>query len=451
MSDAKLDLEVVIEGTGAAARGLDGVADSSGRIGRAAGGVAPEVGKLSSAVNGLTRGASAANAAQSTMAQAMAGNFVGAFRSATVAVKGLWTAMLSNPLTAILAIVGAVVAGVVAYVSHVKAAAAEARKAYRETRDFEENVKRVRGTDAKSKNIAFITEAEGSGDVAGLERERANRAAEADRLETRAREAQRKASAMKNGNEKSEAEAEAQRIFDMFSATVEVLNEYDAAIARIKNKTAEPDGTVGAILGTTATANLTEFESPESDSSDDIRRAELELGRKKAIDKESDPVKKLQMQRKYLLEDSESESGVRRIAIEEKIYDLEKRITAERERQVEQAKDDAKARAESANAEADAAKAAAAERRAIEGHNKTEAFGGVQVPDGWKVVENSRRRTLAGGRAAQWFAGRNDERKALLGATHTTEMGRPDIGADGKTNPAERTNQLLEQVVERLA
>ena len=34
---------------------------------------------------------------------------------------------------------------------------------------------------------------------------------------------------------------------------------------------------------------------------------------------------------------------------------------------------------------------------------------------------------------------------------HTTKMGRPDIGADGKANPTERTNVLLEKLIEKLS
>ena len=94
------------------------------------------------------------------------------------------------------------------------------------------------------------------------------------------------------------------------------------------------------------------------------------------------------------------------------------------------------------------------DRRAIEGERRTSGFAGPEVAEGWSIVDRGAgRRTLAGGRAAQWFESRNKSRLAQqgVGLARTTEMGRPDMGTDGKQNTAERTNQLLEEIKERLA
>ena len=449
MADARLDLEVVIEGTGAAARGLDGVADSSGRIGRAAGGVAPEVGKLSSAVNGLTRGASAANAAQSAMAQFMAGNFVGAFRSATVAVRGLWTAMWSNPLTAIMAGIALAASAVVLWSNRAKKAAEEAAEKAKEHLDILRQIKEIKGEDPASIRLREVEKYASNPAMVdfGIENEQSK----VDYWSAQAESASKAVSVNTDKGKRESLESfrdfalaqlkESQDVLDAWKEAKKNISEAKQLEKETKSE-AKPD------------ARETPLERLIRLQLEDIaeRAARRDLDRRKSIDKESDPIRKLQMQRKYLLQDMESESdGVKRIAIEEKIYELEKRISEERLRQREQSAEDAKARADAAKAEADAAKAKAAELRAIAGEKNHGDQWGPDVAEGWKIADK-KRRTLASGRAGQWFGERNKERLALQGVSlsRTTEMGRPDIGADGKTNPAERTNQLLEKVVERL-
>ena len=168
MSDARLDLEVTIDGVEYVAKGLDDVASKSKTVGTTAAAAAPQSRTLSGALTGLSSGAMAANHAQNALAQLMAGNVVGAFKSATAACKALWTAMMSNPLTAFLA--GATAAASALYVlyqRHVKAA--EAAKAQADAqRQLNDEIAGIGGKDQNSVKQAMAEEAAKRGDLEWL-------------------------------------------------------------------------------------------------------------------------------------------------------------------------------------------------------------------------------------------------------------------------------------------
>lgn len=150
MSDARLDLEVVINGTGTAASGLDSVAAASSRVGKAAAITTAESRVLTSTISGLSRGAQAAGAAQTAWAQLMAGNLVAAARSATAAIRIMWAAMMSNPVTQIIAGITALVAagyGLVKWHERAKEAALKQAEAQRQLND---EIARTTGMDPLS-------------------------------------------------------------------------------------------------------------------------------------------------------------------------------------------------------------------------------------------------------------------------------------------------------------
>lgn len=172
MPDARLDLEVTINGVQYVAKGLDEIAGKSADVGKSAGKSAPKVGTLQTSLEGMSKGAMAASQAQNAMAQLMAGNFVGAFRSATVACKALWTAMMSNPLTALIAGITAASAAIyIIWQRHEKAAEA-ARKQAKAERELKESVAELLGQDELSVKASNAKQAAQRGDIAYLEKMR---------------------------------------------------------------------------------------------------------------------------------------------------------------------------------------------------------------------------------------------------------------------------------------
>lgn len=132
---------------------------------------------------------------------------------------------------------------------------------------------------------------------------------------------------------------------------------------------------------------------------------------------------------------------------------LQKQREAERELVASDAAARDRAAADAAaSAEEDRRRNAAA-RAALNGERNLGDSFGVEVPDGWKIVDGGRkRRTLAGGRASQWFAQRNkDIATASGGAFVTTEMGRPMMDTSGANKGVDRTNALLESIEKKLS
>lgn len=439
MADARLDLEVVIDGADKAAKGLDDVSDSSNALRKASAVAGSDTDNLSAAFNGLTRGASAANAAQSAMAQLMAGNFVGAFKAATVAVRGLWTAMISNPYTLVAAAIATAISSLVLWKRHVDEVKRAQDEAARSMRNFVDDLNRSRGAGPLDFLSRQISDAEQSGDVNALVDARDAQAKKEETLFNRARIL---GASVAGGNEEDRSRAEEAR--RSWQDAKDALDMYNAAIARMQERSLSAPAP-GAEAGDSASGSG--GGSGEVDEWAGWRARFKDYVREKKLAQISDPMQRLKAELKLLEKDladqtgSDVDSATRRLDLREKILNVERQIAAEQSRGAPR---DSAARNDSAARRA-------ADLRSIAGEKNLGDQWGPEVADGWKISEK-RRRTLAGGRAGQWFGERNKERLALqgVGLSRTTEMWRPDIGADGKTNPAERTNQLLEKVVERL-
>ena len=231
MANAVLEMEVDLGGTDkAASQGLDAVAKSSAGVGRAASVTTSSTSTLTSTIGGLSSGALAANAAQTALAQLMSGNFVGAFKSAAVAVKSLWGAMLSNPITAIIAGIAAAGLAVVAYMNHVKAAAEEQRKINAGVRDFKQLMSELAGTDTISNNAAYIANQEKTGSTDGLKEWRDKTKANTDALAAKAMSEGMKAQLNPKDERQQEAAA---RSLEIYQKSIAILGMYEEAIARV--------------------------------------------------------------------------------------------------------------------------------------------------------------------------------------------------------------------------
>lgn len=94
------------------------------------------------------------NALQSAYSNAMGGNFIGATKSATVAVKALWAVMLANPLMLIVGVLGAAVAALYSYSKKldeaVEARNANISKLAEDMLNFKNMFSEIEGTDEVS-------------------------------------------------------------------------------------------------------------------------------------------------------------------------------------------------------------------------------------------------------------------------------------------------------------
>lgn len=275
MSDARLDLEVVINGTQYVAKGLDDIADASRRVGSSASATSSQTKVLTSAITGLSQGASAANAAQSAFANLMEGNFVGAFRAATVAVKGLWTAMLSNPVTALIAGITALAAAGYAMATMHERAAEAAREQARAEKELLDEAARIKHTDSVSVHQEIAKSAVNKGDMETLEKMR-------NKLREVVAEQEKLVTVWGFSTDKLQ---EAQAHLDVYN------NAIDELAKRTADAAAETSDALSKIAEDQANADQESLESAIAASA-----AQLELEEKQAqerIDKKAEMTKEL--------------------------------------------------------------------------------------------------------------------------------------------------------------
>ncbi len=262
-------------------------------------------------------------------------------------------------------------------------------------------------------------------------------------------------SSVAGGNEEARGDAEDARRAWMDAKDALVL--YNEALLRIQ----EDDGlSPVARSETSASGNQSGVPESAADPWAGWRARFKDYVREKRLAKISDPMQRLNAELKLLENDLASTTGrdldslTRRLDLREKILGIEMRISAEQ----------ASGHNKSVGFAKDAAAADEADRqrkieehRAIEGHTRTDGFVGAEAPEGFLLKEKSRFKRLgrqgAGNNVTDRFNADRMRRFAAGGVdlAHTTKMGRPDIGPDGKANPAERTNKLLEDIKGLLA
>lgn len=287
MSDARLDLEVVINGTQYVAKGLDDIADASKRVGKAASVTTGETRVLTSAIAGLSRGAVAAQAGSNALAQLIAGNFVGAFRSATTAVKMLWAAMWSNPITALVAGVAALAGGLFLLMQRHANAADAAQEQAKAERELLAEIEKMKGTDPLSVKKASADSAAQRGDLDYLKKMVAS---------YRELVAERESFTKWTGGLGMDALQEA----------VDALNVYEEAIRNVEQATKDSAVSTENETRTIEDQIAKEKElaaAKEARAAADLSGFREDVGRAKQLEQAKDDLSRAELERKFILED----------------------------------------------------------------------------------------------------------------------------------------------------
>lgn len=473
-SDARLDLEVVIDGTETAANGLDRVSKSGRSVGSGVGSGANSaqgaVDGLEGAVGTLVKTSVAASRAQNALAQAMSGNIVGAATSAAGSVRSLLSALSGNVWTAAVGVVAAAGTALINYLERMNEKARATREQLQLIRDMGASAGRsfaaIEGTDpisvARKDSAAAMRP-----DQAILGYNVSKKLYEDAKKEyLDLLEQQRKWVSEKSGRT-----ADSFPLKYLMEPALAFALDQGEAMNIWKPRINELNKAKGVWGGWVENSKASSGAAGTNGGNlSDLGERQAALDREKQLDTIADPLLRLKAEQKMLMADrskaagADYESARKRLEIDERLFAISKEMTKESRRRMDaeakasaEKKDEADRQAAATKRQAQAEKEAeaqkAAARAALNGTERAEAFSAVDAPDGFEVSRSGRkRRTLAGGRAAQWFKQRNhDIATASGGAFVTTEMGRPMMETAGRHKGVDRTNALLEQIKERLA
>jgi len=307
---------------------------------------------LESAVNKGTQAIGGMNAASQAVTQLMRGNFVGALASGATAVRTLWTALAANPIGAIVLGISAFAAYVYNYFDGIKKRAEENKKAVDDFvssfKDFEKA--RAEWENRDTNKVAVATKSADKTESAN-ESERALKAAKAE-LETlkQTTEANKEnyAAWLKSGGRKVNPDGEAE-FTDALDAATKAELDGQKVVEIWENKLAEIYESRQALANKNAEdekKKADELAEYEKKTALEVAEMKNNLARQKEIDAVKDPIGKLEKQKEQLSGDYmatfNSLKGVdgekARAEIMAKIYELEKSITAEKEKQAETAR-----------------------------------------------------------------------------------------------------------------
>lgn len=490
MADARLDMEVNLTGVSEVVRGLDSVADSTAKIRRVATPTTGGIKNLSKALGATQKAASSANLAFAGFGNLLRGNLVSGFSQLASSAKLAWSAIGSIG-TGAAATVGVVAAAVAANGIAILSMYRTWMRAHTEADRF---LKAQSGADRA--NAGVDASAASAGQVPP--RDPIDRAvAEADIRAIRGE----LASAWKDLDEKTHQlrqynQWKAEKEFTGYSpedlknkehGDIQFQADFDAAKKRVDDL-AEAERKIVEMRHNTAleTARI-EREQTELRNDEIRKRHQAEFDAEKTASAAEYQYKLSQMSKEDRLKaeqialdtlsKKEQTPEVRLAIVEQKMrVDVAREeLRVEKERQAAEEKADATARkrlsdqqkayqlaqkereAAAAASEKEARQQIIAENLAIEGHTRTDGFAGPEAPDGFLLKKKSRFKRLgrqgAGDNVTDRFNADRMRRFAAQGIdlVHTTKMGRPDIGADGKANPTERTNVLLEKLIEKLS
>lgn len=185
--------------------------------------------------------------AQTAWQQALSGNLVGAIKSASMAVKNLFAAMLANPFTALAAGIAVAIGAIAKYISHTRQAAEETRKAQKEAQAWRDEMEAIGGRDASSRAMARAESFRGKSSAKirtelmlqkGDMRVLAYEANEMFRLSQSAKVARRHGYSVEEAKEKAEqykrAYADAAKVVEKLEKMLEAAHK--AELDRIKEK-----------------------------------------------------------------------------------------------------------------------------------------------------------------------------------------------------------------------
>ena len=406
MADARLDLEVALDGDQQAAAGLDKVAGSAESVSTSTEGLNNNLGPLadmfkkaraeSDALQGglktagqstenmasstadLTKATFAAHSASRAYSQLMSGNFVGAARSAAMAVRGLWAVMLANPFTAVLAGIAAAVANLKLLMDWHDRAKERAKEHRLEISRLGDELNAVLyGTPSEnaSRNVGGL----GRGQLeAGIEaRQKAN-----ERLAAEARKLKSAIDDIKVGGFGSEKEQKAKDelivqyrdLLDQMRDNLAVVGIYEKAIEDLDNaeaKRAQAAADRNAQELADKKKLVAEQEKLMEKELEHLRNMQMAEGalktkaetysRERKLAGAPDKIAELEMKKRFLAEDwgklisnTSTEAESKRLDIRQEMWRIDQQITEERKKQAE-----AEAKG------ADSAKTAAAEKLAV--------------------------------------------------------------------------------------
>lgn len=289
MADAQLDLEIQLDGAETTADGLNKVAAAEVGVTKNTIATASTTSVLSSAVSGLSRGAIAATAAQNAFSQVMAGNFVGAARSAATAIKALWGALAGNPFTIVMAAVAAAGLALVSFIKYQKDAAQSAKDHAKEMAGLRDELNLLKFGSVSDNVAENIENMKASGDVGGLVKSKQARKDANAKLEADAQTLYAAIDSLKVGGfgkddeqrQKDEMIQQYRDLLDQINENRASINAYTEAIRELD--AADDEMTAGAI------DNLSSIEEKQREAADkaladtiEASAAELEAGNKAA-------------------------------------------------------------------------------------------------------------------------------------------------------------------------
>lgn len=308
---------------------------------------------LESAVSKGTQAIGGMNAASQAVTQLMRGNFVGALANGATAVRTLWTALAANPIGAIVLGISAFAAYVYNYFDGIKKKAEESKKAADDfVSSFEDFEKaRAEWENRDTSKVAVATksaEKTESANTAETALETAKAQLEALKQSTQnakdnyakligkggtTPEQQKEATDARDAAMK--AELDGQKVVEIWENKLAEIYESRQALA---NKNAEDEK-----------KKADELAAYEKKTALEVAEMKNNLARQKEIDAVKDPIGKLEKQKEQLnadymgtfnsLKGADGEKA--RAEITGRIYELEKQITAEKEKQAETARNSA--------------------------------------------------------------------------------------------------------------
>lgn len=473
MADARLDLEVALEGDQQAAAGLDRVADSSKNISTEATRATKPAGELSGAIKNIGQESRGAQLLAKAYAQLMRGDFSGAVRSAAGAVKALWDVMLANPLTAVLVGITAAVAGLKLLMDWHDAAKERAKEHRLEISALGDELNEVLyGTVSENvkKNVGRMTS---EGDREGLTKGKEGREKVNYQLAVQAVNLKNNIDNLKVGGfGKEKEQREKEERVEQYRDVLAQMRDNKAAIQEYKRGINELDKAEQKRANAAADRNAKELADKkklvaeqeklmqkELERLQDMQTGEGDLkakgvgyARERALSGAPDKIAELEMRRKFLEKDlgglvsnSSLEAESKRLDIKQEIWRIDQQIAEEEKRQADETDRAAKKSKDVTDQKRI--------RENLSGELNLGSSFGIDTPEGWKIDKSSKYRSLAEGRATQWFNNKNEGRLARQGIdiTQTTDMSRMETKFNGAGhNPVERSNQLLEKIAERL-
>jgi hypothetical protein len=279
----------------------------------------------------------------------MQGNFVGAMNAGAAAVNALWKAIIANPVAGAVIAIATLATGVYAYFANMKKRAKEHREEMKRIKDDWEAWKKSVSLDDKPKTSVEIAQEKANATDSKVDaisqRNIAQKTHERLLEEAEYEQGQREDWVnAKQGRKKEDYYSN-----EVIETLQKAVEDADKKYAIWKAKVIELDAKEKQLREKKYADEDAKFkaqQAQEKAGAEEVAKLKEEFLRKQMADQIKDPVNKLTFQRQLLLEDKEkidgdgSEAELARLAIDQKLYELDKQITAEREKQKKLAEDE---------------------------------------------------------------------------------------------------------------